>query len=219
MCNDAPAANRNCNPLYLFVDSNFFLQLKTPGELPWNDIGPRSNIILIVPRAVQREISQFKSNGNSRRSRRARKTATLLMKVAQSPDGMEVVRESGPRGALLLPAHRAANPCGHPDLDLRIPDDQIIAEILDFRAERPGFEVALLTTDSDQVMTCRHFTIPYEVAPEEWFLPPEPDDRDKRMQQLERRVAQLEASEPKVAISWLDGAGNPIDALAMEIDN
>jgi hypothetical protein len=218
MHNEAPIAMGDCNSLVLFVDSNFFLQLKQPKELPWDEIGSRSNFILMVPRAVQKEISRLKADGNSRRSRRARKTVALLMKIAQSPGGMHVVRESDPRVDLRLPS-RGGPPPEHPDLDLSNTDDQIIAEIQEFRAAHPDDEVALLTTDSDQVMSCRCLGIPYKVVPEGWHLPPEPDARDKRVQELERRVAQLEATEPKIAVSSLNGTGEPIDALAIEIDD
>ena len=207
------------NTLFLFVDTNFFLQLRQPEELPWNEIWRGSNLILVVPRPVQKELSRLKAGGNSRRSRRARNAAGRLMHIAHSPDGMHVVGESGPKVELRLASRGATLSLTHPDLDANNTDDQIIAEILGFRTAHPDDQVALLTTDSDQVMSCKHFGIRFIAVPEDWHLPPEPDERDKRIQELERRVVQIEAAEPKITIFWRNAGGDLVDVLTIEAND
>lgn len=83
-------------PIFLFVDTNFFLQLKVPRDLPWSSVSANQNIVLFVPRAVQKEISRLKSDGNTRRSKRARAAAALLMRIAQSAGETEVVQLQQP---------------------------------------------------------------------------------------------------------------------------
>src|SRR5204863_93943 len=89
-------------PLFLFTDTNFFLQLKQVTDLPWGTVCSGKDLVLVVPRAVQKEISRLKSDGNSRRAKRARSAAGRLMGIAQSTNGRQVIRESAPRIEIML---------------------------------------------------------------------------------------------------------------------
>lgn len=204
--------------MYIFPDTNFFLQLKVPKELPWSEISTDREIIVIVPRAVQKEISRLKSDGSGRRSKRARSAAALLMRIAQSASENEVVREGNPRVEIRLPAPAPAlrgSPGG--DLDPNSTDDRIMGEVLNFQSEHPGLDVRLLTTDSDQVMSAKHVGIAFFSVPEHWYIGPEPDERDKRIEELRQRVAQLEEMEPKIEIAVFDSSRKPLDAVGLEV--
>lgn len=205
------------NSLTLFVDTNFFLQLKPPGDLPWKAVSQHRCLNLVVPRAVQKELSRLKADGNHRRAKRARAAVQLLMKIAQSVDNREVVHESGPRVQIRLPSPAVLSP--HPSLDPNKPDDQIIAEVLEFAKANPGADVAFLTMDSDQVMNCKFFKVTFIAVPLDWHLPHEPDERDKRISDLQRRLTHLEATEPKIGFHWRSTDDNLIDTFAVTIDD
>src|ERR1019366_4160220 len=143
--------------LYLFTDTNFFLQLRLINDLPWHEAFPDREIILLVPRAVQKEIARLKSDGNTRRARRARSAAQILMRVAQAPDSVEIIREASPRVELRIPSRSQIIPVPGTEPNFSIVDDQIIDEIRAFRAEHQNEDVRFITTDSDQVTSARYF--------------------------------------------------------------
>jgi len=204
-------------PIFLFVDTNFFLQLKVAKEIPWSGVSRNGSIILIVPRAVQKEIGRLKSDGNSRRSKRDRTASALLMRIAQSPGEAELVQPQGPEVQLRLAQRIPANPAANPELDANSTDDRIIGEVLSFQAAHPGNDVRFLTTDSDQVVSAKHFGITFLAVPADWHLPPESDERDKRIEEQRRRIAELEETEPRLEIGVYDRTEKPVQAVSLSV--
>jgi hypothetical protein len=153
--------------IFLFTDTNLFLQARSLQEVSWTDLFDGPEIVLIVPRAVQREISALKSDENSRRSKRARSAAALFMRIAQAADATIVIRAERPRVSIQLPGRVALCTATPDGLDLTRTDDEILAEILGFQAAHAAFDVRLLTDDSDQVVSARHFGIPFVVIPDD----------------------------------------------------
>ena len=203
--------------LYVLPDTNLFLQARELKELPWNELARNREIIILVPRAVQKEISRLKSDGNSRRARRARIANTLLRQAALATEHTTTIREQGPRVTLELPI--PTKPSALPDdLDLTNPDDQIILEALTFQEQNPDKEAVILTGDTDQIVSAAHHHIPYRTIPEHWLLPPEPDKRDKRISELEREIRTLKEAEPIISITAHDDDGNPIKEITISRD-
>ena len=77
--------------LYVFPDTNLFIQCHPLEQLNWAELGAYDEIRLIVCRTVQREIDRNKDRGNDRVGKRARTTNSLFRKVIQSTTGSEVV--------------------------------------------------------------------------------------------------------------------------------
>jgi len=185
----------------LFVDTNFFLQLKDARALPWADISKEKELLLIVPRKVQTEIDGLKQDGNSRRSKRARKTSSFLRQVIQSPDGNVVIKESDPRVVMGFPPPGSLGKARPATLDPTRADDQIVGEVLDFITFHPTDRVFLLTNDTGPMLTARYHSVPFIEVPDTWLLDPEPDERDKIIQDLKRRLESLERTHPLVEVS------------------
>ena len=205
--------------VYVFTDTNFFLQLKPPQELRWDDVLENvETVILTVPRAVQKEIARLKGDGNSRRARHARSAAQLLMRAAQASNQEELVQVADPTVRISLPAPFVV-PSKFADLKSGSVDDQIIAEILAFREAHPGSDVRLLSTDSDQVITCRHYGISFIIVPDDWLLPPEPDQRDKRLTAVEQRLTRMEKAEPQLTVQLENAKGQEITEFTLEMDD
>ncbi len=77
----------------------------------------------------------------------------------------------------------------------------IITHIAQFKADNPSADVRLLTRDSGPVLTAHSLAIPCVVISEGWRLPPEPDDRDRQIQDLMRQLRELQAQEPEFQFS------------------
>jgi hypothetical protein len=84
--------------LYLFPDTNLFIQCKELRELDWSGWKSFEEVHLIVCRPVQREIDDQCKRGNSRVANRARKTySSLFRKIATGVDDYVLIQESEPR--------------------------------------------------------------------------------------------------------------------------
>jgi hypothetical protein len=192
-----------CSPsmVTVFVDTNFFLQLRDLEELPWAEVSDETELSVMVPRVVQGEIDKLKQDGNSRRSKRARKASSLLRRIIHSADATLVVREANPRVLLGFPPPAAQGIPRPSTLDPLRADDQIVAEVLDYSVAHPSEDVFLLTNDIGPMLTARHHNVRFVEVPEGWLLKPEPDERDKTIQDLKRRLDTLERTHPILEIS------------------
>ncbi|MDO8991228.1 MAG: PIN domain-containing protein [Sideroxyarcus sp.] len=203
-----------------FVDTNLFLQCRDVIDLPWGDISDRKPVQLIIPRAVQHEIDKLKADGNSRRAKRARSTNSYFRQIILSDDEQFQVRgNSGVDVALTFSSHVAASPSDVAEvaLDSNRPDDSILLELISYRALNPEQDVALLTHDTNPLLTAKRLKIPYQVIPDEWLLTPEPDEREKEIRILKTRISEIESSQPKFEFTFgEEGAAVP-DKINAEI--
>lgn len=186
-------------PLYLFADSNLFLHYKPLHEVDWSQIGDFDDIEVVACRTVQREIDGLKDGRAGRRADRARRTASTFLDIAQN--GPQVHREASPRVVLSLDTTSQPKKDLHGQLDYTQNDDRIIGHIAQFKVDNPSADVRLLTRDSGPILTARSLAIPCVVIPEGWRLPPEPDDRDRQIQDLMHQLRELQAQEPEFQFS------------------
>jgi hypothetical protein len=200
----------------LFPDTNLFLQCRALTELPWEEIARGDDLLLLVSRPVQDEIDALKSDRKQRRAKRARRASSFIRKIIVSPDSKLVIRDSGPRVEISLsPQRKVASDL--PDaLDLSRIDDRIIAEAISYK-KNTGENVAILTHDTNSLATAKYCSLDSIVIPDEWLLPPEPDDRDKRIQELERILKEYAKNYPEIEIINKNQQGNAITSLALSI--
>jgi hypothetical protein len=198
----------------LFPDTNLFLQCNAIEQLPWEEIS-EDDILLLISRPVQNEIDELKQSGNSRKAQRARKATSLLRRILE--DGNLVVRQRKPHVEISFSPRRSGNDFRDYGLNLSRPDDQVIFEALVYRASHKGYDVAVLTHDTGPAVTAKSVGLPYTIIPDEWLLPPEPDSRDKRIGELERRIRELERTCPQIEIEFLDTDHGIINSLPITL--
>ena len=87
-------------------------------------------------------------------------------------------------------------------LDYTQNDDRIIGHLAQFREENPSADARLFTGDSGPYVKAGHFGIPREFIPDDWRLTPEPDDRQRKLQELTKQIEELQAQEPKFNFSY-----------------
>ena len=183
--------------VFIFPDTNAFLQCRDFAELRWADITSEENIRILVSRTVQREIDRLKTDGNKRRSSRARKTSTFFRTIIRASDETLVIRDSKPRVTVGFPEGDSAKQLPMQDeLDRDYEDDRLVAEALAFH-DTKGVEVCLLSNDTHVVLTAKRVGLKYEEIPDSWILPPEPDPREKEIVDLRGRVEKLEDRLPE----------------------
>ena len=195
---------------HLFVDSNLFFQCKDLSSLPWKEISGNEEVLLLIPVAVQREIDALKSDGNKRRAKRARAANTLIRDIIIS-GGKKLLR-TNPQTEITFP--EKLPPIATTDesefLDRSKPDDAIMLELLAYREKYPDSDAAILTHDTNPLLTAKHLKVPFEVIPDSWLLDPENDDKDKKINHLEQQIKELLQNSPIIELSaYIDDVEQP----------
>ena len=185
--------------LCLFADTNLFLHYKTLDQIDWSKLGDFDHIEVVVCPPVQREIDELKGGRERRRSERARKAASIFLEIAEH--GPQQQRAASPRVTLDLDVTSQPKQGLADWLDYSQNDDCIIGHLAQFREDNSSADAHLLTRDSGPVLKARTLGIPYIRIPDDWLLPPEPDDRDREIQQLKRQLQEFQAQEPEFDFS------------------
>lgn len=200
----------------LFVDTNLFLQCKPLEELPWQEISDGDDcLLLLISPPVMDEIDHLKSDGNSRRARRAKIANSLFREILRSKIQKKVIRETGPHVEITFSPTLKSKIAKPDSLDLNCMDDKIIYEAYIYAQGSLG--VALLTLDTSPMLKAQRCNLKYFEIPDDWLLPPEPDERDKRIFNLETRVNKLEKSYPQIEMEVQDANGRSIESLYIKV--
>lgn len=83
-------------------------------------------------------------------------------------------------------------------------DDSIIFEVSELTRIHGNQSVGLVTHDTNLKVKAKRSGLRFFPVPDEWLLAPEPDERDKKVKQLEEEVALLKKQAPIVKVE-LDG--------------
>ena len=202
--------------LYLFPDTNVFIQCRALAELDWKQFEHFAEVDLIVCRSVQREIDRQKNRGNDRVGRRARMANTLFGELAEGSASSVLIHQNGPvvRLSLMGP--------GKPDseaselLDYNKPDDELVGYAVRFQKSQSDHEVGVLTHDSGVKVTARTLGLKVYPIDDSWLLPPEPDRYERENQRLKQQVAELENAGPKFSIQCIDSNDEVTESLELE---
>ena len=195
-----------------FVDTNLFLQCRPLNELQWGDVSGGEDVLLIVPRTAQIEIDNFKSDGKGRRSQRARAVSATFRDIIRSRDLELIVRAANPRVTMTLAVpQRSGKSQEDTGLDSDRPDNAILLQLLSYLATRPSDEhVAVLTQDVNLLLSARTAGIPFTEIPDAWLMPPEQDERDKKIKALEEELKLRSLASPVIAIEGGNAGAGPL---------
>lgn len=189
--------------VHLFVDTNFFIQCKKYDQIDWNidELEDVSEIILMISRPVQSEIDRQKQDGNTRRAKRARVANSLFRQMLIN--GKELVSQVGDKQVIIkfAPSCKIQDmKTAVPDLDVDRNDDQLVATAKMYQQQNPGSDVRVLTQDTGMVISADRCGLSYIMTPDDWNLPPEKDDRDKKIAELEDKIRTLSAQFPIITM-------------------
>ena len=163
-------------------------------DLDWDRLVGQDEVTVFIPSAVLAELDKHKSDGNGRRAQRARAALTFLEKLLEAPDGTVVLR-SAPAKVI---AQFAPEVSGD---DSTSNDDSILFEVGALTRTKGSAVVSLVTDDTNLKVKAKRKGLRYFSVPNEWLLPAEPDERDKRVRRLEEEVALLKRQVPVIKIA------------------
>ena len=199
--------------LYLFPDTNLFIQCKPLAELHWSEWSEFTEVHLIVCRPVTREIDDQKNRGNGRVAQRARSTYRLFAPLAEDEQDFLIIQNSKPVVKLFLEGSGQPSPELREVLDYDKTDDQIVGSLHRFLKDNPDADARLLTGDRGPMMAARSLGLSRVPVKETWLLPPEQNEVEKENTRLKQRVDELEKSEPRFKVELIDEKGKSIELL------
>ena len=199
--------------LYVFPDTNLFIQCHPLEQLNWAELGAYDEIRLIVCRTVQREIDRNKNRGNDRVGKRSRQAYSLFRRLALSTAGSEIVSSGGPRVSIELAGPRKPSPELANILDYAHGDDEIIGYTHGFQQDHPDRHAILLTHDAGAIMSARGIGVEAHPIDEAWRLEPENTRTERELARVQQELETLKKQEPCFEGRFVDVDGNVIEGL------
>lgn len=182
----------------LFVDTNVFIQLRDLKDLPWRSLFPEGERIdiIITPRVIE-ELDKFKISTNGRKRDRAR-LALKLIEQASTADTLTLTIRASPIAVRIVIADAPPLDWSQlPKLDAAKPDDHLVAEALAF-----GDGAAVFSHDTGPRIRARLAKVEAIEPPEDWHLPAETTDEQRKIAHLERDLERARNTFPKIVAGF-----------------
>ena len=194
--------------LYFFVDTNLFIQCQAPEQLDWSPWHDFEEVKLIVSTPVLREIDSLKTRGG-RAGKRARAASAMFRQMRGQSH--KVVHAQSPRVVLSVePQHTYSQDLAD-RLNYAERDDQLIGTIHQFARSNPTSDVRLLTHDTIPLYTAQGLDLTADQIPDDWLLPPETTETERKMAELKAENSRLKAAEPSFSIHCEDQSDTTVE--------
>jgi rRNA-processing protein FCF1 len=196
-----PASPRR---IIAFLDTNIFLHFLPFDQIPWLKELKADSVELRVPREVIGELAKHKDgHAIGHVKERAGKILKRILKFALADEG-----RVGDSGAITITCEQ--QPAGF-DLQARgfdpaIADDRILAAVLDFKEQHPGEHVVLVTEDAGAALRAHSYGVLVLGLSDGMGIMPTPDEKQKRIRELEARLNEMQKGLPRLGLSFPGGA-------------
>ena len=178
----------------LFIDTNSFLQMKDFNQIAWRALFPEAETItLFVCSAVITELDKHKVSTNQRRRNRARNALRQIEEAAASPDMALVLREAAPKVEIAIWRGKPVW-SDFADLDPNSADDYLVVAA----ATTPNGVV--LSHDTGPRIRAHIAGVRAVCPPEDWLLPAEQTDDQRKIGQLTRELEAAQNARPRLQI-------------------
>ena len=202
--------------LYLFPDTNLFIQCRALNKLDWSSLRESDEIDeihLIVCRDVQREIDRQKQRGNDRVGRQARRAHSIFRDMVAGSDGYRLIKDSSPQVKLFVDPSILPSPEIGNRLDYQETDDRIVGSVYAYKKSHPDSDARLLTHDSGPMASARMLGLLFIGIPDSWIRRPEPTKIERENERLRLELEHIKNDGPRFAITLFGDDENEIDSL------
>lgn len=188
--------------LYVFPDTNVFVQCRKLNTLDWRDLGSYDKIVLLVTRPVIAEIDRQKGT-NGRLAKRARIANGLFTGFLSSDEVVIDTQGSGPTVVLALGQNLEPSDELIDELNYSHADDLLVGIVYAYQLVH-DHQVLFLSFDTGPLLSAKRVGVPYKSVPPTWLLNSENDEEQKRIKELEGQLKRLQAAEPQCTIFFHD---------------
>jgi hypothetical protein len=144
---------------------------------------------------VIEELDKHKTGTKDRQRNRARSALRLIGEASKAPGRVLTIKSTSPIITLEVPPRAKVDWHWLSILDRTKPDDCLIAEAVTY-----GNDAAIFSHDSGPRMTAHDLSIEAYEPLEDWHLPPEQSESDKKIALLERQLVAARSTKPELAI-------------------
>jgi hypothetical protein len=189
--------------VYLFLDTNVFMHFTMFDEVYWPSLVEGAHVVLCVAKVVVGELDKHKTDPRlSRRKRdRVRSVLRKLDAIFESDDG--AVRD----GVTLTLFSHPARELAPDDLDLSRPDDAFVATAHLYRQANPDLDVRVVSADTGPRASARALGVALVRLPDEWELPPEPDDSEVELRRVRSQLTEIQSRSPRLELRFKNDTG------------
>lgn len=189
-----------------YVDTNFFIELRDLGDLPWRELSPEAKRIEVaVARAVISELDRMKEDrSNDRRRNRSRLAFRYIDEAVNGDNFRAVIRQSSPVITLRVCScvHMAWDE--HSSLDRHRADDNLVMCAL---SEQISGSKYLLSLDRGPRISARLAGLSVIEPPSSWRIDDADSPESNEIKKLKRELAETRATKPEVSLAVADGDG------------
>jgi hypothetical protein len=184
--------------IHLVADTNLFFEFRTLEELPWQELG-YDTVVIILTKPVLDEIDKHKKSTGRTRSRALEIFARIREMLTARKQEADI-RSSAPRVILRRMASALPDLGLKYQLDYGKPDERLIGIVSTLNARAVGYDVKLFTDDGGPAGIADDLGIPFLMINQDWRRPPAESPEAKRVRELEKDLALYRAQEPKIVI-------------------
>lgn len=195
----------------VFLDANVVLEGRKLADQPWHEIGTPGAILLLFVPQVLKEIDRKKRDG--RLAKHARDFNRLIAPAAATGGVVRLV-DGPPFVDLALAVTNRIDWDQLDDLDPDEPDARVVAQILNEKYADPDVKMFVSQDINPIGMATRH-SMKVKILPESWLKPAEPSPDQRKINKLEGRVRELQATEPDLEVKIAFSCDEPFEHLVV----
>ncbi len=183
---------------YVFLDTNYFLHYPPCDQIDWCTLIGEQEVFLVVVPVVIRELNEKKDGKNATRvlQDRARDRLRYLLPLIKGGN-KSVIRKNVE--IVGIPYDPTIDFTQH-KLNKDLPDDWLLASIIQFAQENADADVVLATEDGGLQLKAPAHNIVQVDLPADQRLEDKPDEIEKENRQLKQELAVMKTARPNVSL-------------------
>ena len=123
----------------------------------------------------------------------------------------KLIRDQSPRVVLSMEPQHTPSPDLAERLSYQERDHQLLGTVHSFGQSNPTGDVRLLTHDTIPLYTAQGLGLTADQISNDWLLPPETTETERKMAALEAENSRLKAAEPSFSIRFEDQSDTTVE--------
>lgn len=198
---------------YIFLDTNIFLHFQYFDQIDWSKIVNSNDYKIVISDIVLKELDEKKYDSNKKKAERSKNVIAKIDKIADENNG--VIQNKAKSELILLNAINKAV-LEENLLNIDDQDNYLIASILDFKKNNPDYDIVLISYDSGPRRKAKNLGINALKMPEDYLLPQEPDEKDKKLKELQAENLKLKNKIPKLSVFFDDNSQKKVFSISKQ---
>lgn len=186
---------------YIFLDTNVFMHFNLFDQIDWGKITDTKDYKILISDITLRELDEKKYDKDDKKADRAKKIVSKIEKIIDEYNN--IIQNKAKSELIIL---KAISKVFLEENSLN-PDDQdnyLIASMIDYKNKNPDHDIVLITYDSGPKLKAKSFGLNCIKMPEEFLLPKEPSQNDKKLKELQAENLRLKNKIPKLSVVFED---------------